>query len=119
MKRASAFGASALSIKGARAFIDCLNRIVLGHDIIHINVQSHFGNKLVPLSIADLCVSYFEELVHSSDPSEPETKIVELVFCTVEGFLGIELSEETKLKAVERATLIDENRNRPPFAGKT
>lgn len=86
------------------AFIDCLNRSVLGHDIIYINVQSHFGNKPELSSIVDLCISYFEELIHSSDPSKLETKIVELVFCVVEGFLGIELSEETKLKAVERAT---------------
>jgi hypothetical protein len=101
------------------AFIDCLNRSVLGHDIIYINVKSHFGNKPELSSIVDLCVSYFEELIHSSDPSKPETKTVELVFCTVEGFLGIELSEETKLKAVKRATLVDEDRDRPPPAGNT
>lgn len=72
--------------------------------VINIDFQGHF--KSTPIDfIANLSVSYLEELVHSTYPHKSETEIHELVCSVVEGFLEIKLPNSVKKERLRRARI--------------
>jgi len=89
------------------AFTNSSTRVVLGCDIVYINLEKHFANPPIETSIINLGLSFLEELIHSSDLFKSETETVELVFSTIRDFLGVELYEETKKEARMRAKRFD------------
>lgn len=85
--------------------------IIVGDDFgsppqICVDFQSHFTGKPIEF-IANLSISYIEELIHSSDPTKTETQIHEDVYSAIEGFLEIKLPESVKLAKLEYAKQCD------------
>ena len=75
---------------------------------IYIDFQSHFeGYKPIEF-IANLCVSYIEELIHASDPTKTETQIQEIVCSAIEGFLEIKLPDSLKQYRLSYAKTCDD-----------
>jgi hypothetical protein len=74
---------------------------------IYIDFEDHFKGKPIEI-VANLCVSYIEELIHSSDPSKSETQIHETVCTAIEHFLEIKLSNGIKENRLAYAKKCDE-----------
>lgn len=71
---------------------------------IYIDFEGHFKRKPIDF-IANICVSYLEELVHSAHPKKSETEIQELVCSVVEGFLEIKLPDKVKKERLRQARI--------------
>lgn len=76
--------------------------------VMHIDFQRHFKNKKPIDFIANLSVTYLEELVHYTDPRKSEMEIHELVCSVVEGFLEIKLPDNVKQERLKRGRIYDE-----------
>jgi len=72
-----------------------------------IDFDSHFKGKPSQF-IANLCVSYIEELIHSANPLKSETQIQEVVCSAIEGFLEIKLPDCVKEERLKYAKTCDE-----------
>jgi hypothetical protein len=94
--------------------------MIIGHansppDVV-IDFQSHFEGYKPLEFIANLCVSYIEELVHASDSTKTETQIQEIVCSAIEGFLEIKLSDSLKqyrLKYAKTSDTLSNNKRSP------
>lgn len=69
---------------------------------IFICFPNHFKNKPIDF-IANLSVSYLEELVHSIYPEKGETGIQEILCSAIEGFLEMKLPESVRKARLEYA----------------
>jgi hypothetical protein len=76
-------------------------------NLIYIDFNSHFKGKPVDF-IANLSISYLEELIHVVDPSKKEIEIQELVCSAIEKFLEIRLPENVREERLKRAKIYDE-----------
>lgn len=76
----------------------------VGHSNAEIFVcfPNHFKNKTIDF-IANLSVSYLEELVHSIYPEKGETGIHEILCSAIEGFLEMRLPESVRKARLEYA----------------
>ena len=75
---------------------------------IYIDFQSQFeGYKPVEF-IANLSISYIEELIHASDHTKTETQIQEIVCSAIEGFLEIKLPNALKQYRLSYAKTCDD-----------
>jgi hypothetical protein len=75
---------------------------------ICIDFQRHFVSDKPIDFIANLCLSYIEELIHSADPTKSETQIQEAVISASEGFLEIKLPDSVKQARLKYAKTCDE-----------
>ena len=90
---------------GVKPYTKAVCVITKGMSRICIDFSSHFKGTEIDF-IANLSVSFLEELVHSAVyPNKSETDVHELVCSVVEGFLEIKLPDNVKQERLKRGRI--------------
>ena len=92
---------------GARPYTKAVCVVSEDMSWIYIDFLSHFKGKRIDF-IANLSVSFLEELVHSAVyPNKSETDVHELVCSALEGFLEVKLPDTVREERLKYARKID------------
>jgi hypothetical protein len=92
---------------GARPYTKAVCVVTKGMSWIYIDFLSHFKGTRIDF-IANLSVSFIEELVHSAVyPNKSETDVHELVCSAIEGFLEVKLPDTVREARLKYARKID------------